>query len=118
MNLRSTGSVGLSARSSGTCDPGPRIAPHHSVQAQLTHQPRHPLPAGFDVLAVQLPPDLLDAVHPEVVGVYSLDLLLQAGIAPASTRKRPGDGSVVSGGAISSTWQIGSTPKAFLFAST
>jgi hypothetical protein len=55
----------------------PRLAAHDPADAELAHEPRHPVAAHGDALPGQLPPDLLSAVHLEVLRVDPLDLDLE-----------------------------------------
>ena len=57
------------------------LAPAHTLQAKLTHQPLHGAAGHGDPFAVQLPPDLAGAVHPELLGVDPGDLDLQLLVA-------------------------------------
>src|SRR5215217_7579963 len=49
------------------------LAPHDALQAHRPHQPRHSAASDRDPFPEKLPPDLPDAVDPEVLLVHALD---------------------------------------------
>ena len=55
-----------------------------ALEIQLVHQPGHPITTDAGALAIQLTPDLLDAVHAEVVTVHAADLQLELLVALAA----------------------------------
>ena len=55
----------------------PRLAAHDPADAQLAHEPGHPVAACLDAFPLQLPPDLAGAVHLEVLLVDPHDLHLE-----------------------------------------
>ena len=50
---------------------------HHAGEPQLSHQPFHRAARNQSALALQLPPELAGAVHPEVFGMRLLQLQLE-----------------------------------------
>ena len=58
-----------------------RLAADHPLKAHAPHQPLHGASGNIDALALQLPPDLADAVDPEVLLEHAPDLDLESLIA-------------------------------------
>src|SRR5919202_89619 len=67
------------------------------VAVQLHHESGDPITAHGDALAVELAPDLLDAVHAEVAAVHASDVGLQPLIAQLPGRGPARDRGVVRG---------------------
>ena len=61
----------------------PGLSPHYSLESQLSHEPFRRTARHLDALAVQLPPELADAVDAVLLGVDVPDLL------PSEPRRGP-----------------------------
>jgi hypothetical protein len=58
-----------------------RLAPDHSSQAEIAHQPFHRASGYVEALALHLPPHFANAVDAEVLGKDPHDLGLESFIA-------------------------------------
>jgi hypothetical protein len=56
---------------------------HDAGEPQLSHQPLHRAARNQSALALQLPPELAGAVHPEVFGMHPPQLELERLVAQA-----------------------------------
>src|SRR5215203_4529281 len=73
------------------------LTAHDAAQFQVVHEPGHPVTANLVTFAVELTPDLLYAVHAEVVAVDARDLGLQMFVAELSRCGRTREHRVVGG---------------------
>ena len=80
-------------------DGGPlELAPAHSDQPQVAHQPPDTVPADVDAFALELGPHLVDAVDVEVLLMHPDDLRFELGIPDSALRQRTSDRCVIGGG--------------------
>src|SRR5204862_6099617 len=61
---------------------------HDPAQVQLIHESGHMVTPNLDALAVELAPDLLDAINTVVVAVNVSDLQLQLLVSNLASRRR------------------------------
>ena len=72
-----------------------RFAPTSPGEAHVTHQPLDGAAGNPNVLPVELGPDLVGAIHEEVLVEHPLDLDLQLLITNSPRRRRPVLGNVI-----------------------
>src|SRR4051812_30555988 len=77
----------------GIADGGPNaLAPHHTLQAHLPHQPGDRAACDLSPFALQLAPDLAHAIDAEVFRKDPADLLAEVGIPALAGRPAVGIG--------------------------